>query len=208
MSHTDPPSPEASAGRGPHASNGVLPEDVGHESDEVDLKALVTFTIGMFVVIGVVAVLMWGLMAFFQSRAAKNDPPQSPLASPPAQMPASTVGNPVFGRADGVQLLTSEPDVLHKNRESEAQTLGTYGWVDEKTRVARIPVAEAKKLLVERGLPARSQPADSSLGTRRGAYGEASGGRILSVQAASEPAPQEAPKQEAAPPAAQEKGHQ
>ena len=185
MSHTDP-----------HAANAA--EEVGHESDEVDVKTLVTFTIAMFVVVGMVAVLMVGLMQFFQRQAAKNDPQQSPLASPPVQMPSSTVGNPVFGRAEGVQLVTSEPDVLHKIRESEAQALRTYGWVDEKNAVARIPIAEAKKLLVERGLPARSQAADPSLGTRRGAFGESSGGRLLTTKPANEPAP-EGTKQDATP---------
>jgi hypothetical protein len=204
MSHTDPLSPKASAGHSPNASNAA---EAGHELDEVDVKALVTFTIGMFVVVGVVAALMWGVMGFFQRQAAKNDPVQSPLASPSVQMPASTVGNPVFGRAEGVQLLTSEPDVLLKNRESEAQALTTYGWADEKNRVVRIPVAEAMKLVVERGLPARSQPADPSLGTRRGAYGESTGGRLITSKPASEAARPEETKQEAAP-AAQEKGHQ
>ena len=201
MNHIDPAPPQDSAGRAPHASNAA---DVGHESDEVDVKALVTFTIGMFVAVAVVAALMWGVMEFFQGQAAKNDPPQSPLASPAVQMPSSTMGNPVFGRAEGVPLLTNEPDVLHKTREDEAAALRTYGWVDEKSGIARIPIAEAKKLVVQRGLPARSQPADPALGTRRGAYGESSGGRRITAKVTNEAATPEGSKQESTP-AAQEK---
>jgi hypothetical protein len=203
MSHTDPPV-KASAGHHPHASNGA---DVGHESDDVDIKAIVTFTIGLFVAAVIIHTLMWGLMAFFQGRAADNDPAQSPLASPPVQMPTSTVGDPVFGRGEGVQLLTSEPDVLRKNREDEAQALGTYGWVDEKNRIVRIPVAEAKKLLVERGLPARSEPADPSLGTRRGAYGESTSGRLITAEPADGTDKAVETKPEVAP-SGEEKGHQ
>jgi hypothetical protein len=198
MSHIDP-----------HATGGSHPTpNVGHEQDDVDIKALISFTVGMFVVIAVVSVLMWGLMKVFQNQAAKNDPPQSPLARPAVEMPASTVGDPVFGRGEGVQLLTSEPTVLRQVRESEAEALNTYGWVDEKTGVARIPISEAKKLLLERGLPARGEPADPTLGTLRGAYGESSSGRVITAKPLDAAANPEGTKQEAAPPAAHEKGHQ
>ena len=208
MSHIDPPSPAASAGRVPNAAHGSLEHSqVGHQPDEVDIKALVSFTVAMFAVIAVVSVLMWGLMAFFQRQAAKNDPPQSPLARPAVQMPTTTVGNPVFGRAEGVQLLTSEPTVLRTNRDAEAEALSSYGWVDQKTGVTRIPIAEAKKLVVERGLPARSEAVDPALGTRRGAYGESSGGKNISATVAHEAAKPDDTKQEAVPPPVHEKGH-
>ena len=35
------------------------------------------------------------------------------------------------------------------------QALHEYGWVDQKTGVAHVPIDQAKKLLAERGLPAR-----------------------------------------------------
>ncbi len=66
----------------------------------------------------------------------------------------------------------------------EAETLGTYGWVDEKSGVARMPIEEAKKLILQRGLPARAEgAADPTLGTPRAAYGESSSGRTIHGQA-------------------------
>jgi hypothetical protein len=38
--------------------------------------------------------------------------------------------------------------------------LGTYGWVDKNAGLVRIPIEEAMRIAVERGLPARSR-ADS-----------------------------------------------
>jgi hypothetical protein len=189
MSHTDP---RVSA---------------GHESDDINIKALVSFTLALFVVGAVIHVMLWGLLAFFQRQATKNDPPQSPLARPAVQMPRNTIGEPVFGRGEGVQLLTSEPAVLGKNRESETEALTTYGWTDEKSGAARIPIAEAKKLIVERGLPARSEGVDAELGTHRAAYGESTGGRNISTAVTHETAKPDDAKQEAAP-AAHDKGHQ
>jgi hypothetical protein len=49
--------------------------------------------------------------------------------------------------------------------EQENKRLTTYGWVDPKVGVVRIPVEEAMKLLAERGLPARdvnSQPSTAT----------------------------------------------
>lgn len=194
MSHTDP----QSAGHGP-----LQNPEVAHEESDVNVRALAGFVVALFVVAAIVHVLMWGLLVWFQKEAAENDPIVSPLARPAADMPSSLVNNPFFGPTEGPQLLTNEPSVLQKHRQTEADALGTYGWVDEKTRVARIPIGEAKKLIVQRGLPARADgAADTALGTRRGAYGESSGGRAITSPPApreQESAPQEAPAPGTAP---------
>ena len=176
MSHTD----------SAHGHAGDLDNhDIAHEESDVNVRALVGFAIGLFVVVGVVYLLMFGLFRFFDRQAARNDPPVSPLAQPTYVMPASTLHDPFFGNAQGPRLMTNEPSILGKQRAMEADVLGTYGWVDEKAGVARLPIAEAKKLIVTRGLPARAEaPADPTLGTRRAAYGESSGGRTIGAPAA------------------------
>ena len=42
-------------------------------------------------------------------------------------------------------------------RAGEDAILNTYGWVDKAGGVVRIPIDEAMKPTVERGLPARSE---------------------------------------------------
>src|SRR3989442_10321148 len=49
----------------------------------------------------------------------------------------------------------SPQDELRQTRAEAEAALSSYGWVDEKTGIARIPIDEAIKLLAERGLPAR-----------------------------------------------------
>ena len=41
-------------------------------------------------------------------------------------------------------------------RAAEQQVLTTYGWVDRNAGVVRIPIDEAMKLAIQRGLPARA----------------------------------------------------
>ena len=44
---------------------------------------------------------------------------------------------------------------LRDLRESEDALLKSYGWVDKNNGVVRIPIDEAMKLVLQRGLPAR-----------------------------------------------------
>jgi hypothetical protein len=197
MTHADPPSPKASAGQGPapnapehgaaaHAGHHHYTaeerhnEDVAHEHSDINIRAIAMFTLGLAVVTGIVFALMYGLFWVFESQAAANDARVSPVAVPAAEMPRQTTGSPTFGNAPGPQLLTNEYMAIEQHRQREDQQLEGYGWVDERAGIARMPVAEAKKLIVERGLPARADgPADPSLGTARQARGEASGGRTV-----------------------------
>lgn len=176
MSHTSPPAP----GGGTHQADYLHNPEVAHEHSDINVRTVLGFAVMLFVVVVGVCFLMVGVFKVLERQAAKNDPALSPLTRPSVQMPASQVNQPVFGRGSGSpQLLTSEPSVLLEQRSMEQDSLASYGWVDEKSGVARIPIAEAKKLTVQRGLPARAEGADLLLGTRRAAYGESSSGRII-----------------------------
>jgi hypothetical protein len=195
MSHTEPPSPKGFGETGtPHDDYGGLDiPEVASETVDVDLRPIVGFAVGLFVVTAVVFVLMYGLFWYFDRQAAKKDPAVSPLARPPVQMPRSTAGNPIFGQSQGPQLLIHEPSVLAKQRQTEQDVLESYGWVDEKSAIVRIPISEAKKLILQRGLPARADGADQLLGTRRAAYGESSSGRTITHPPAAAGTAQEPP---------------
>ena len=188
MTHTSPPPPppppSASAG---HDADYLRNPETAHEHIDVNIRTLIGFAVTLVVVVVFVYLLMGGLFKFFEGQAAKNDPSLSPLTRPAVQMPTSQVDAPVFGRGSGgPQLLASEPTFLATQRTTEQESLTTYGWVDEKAGVARIPIGEAKKLILQRGLPARAEAADPTLGTRRAAFGESSSGRIITSTPAQE----------------------
>lgn len=42
---------------------------------------------------------------------------------------------------------------LERLRESERQTLNSYGWVDREKGIVRVPIEEAMKRVMEKGLP-------------------------------------------------------
>lgn len=142
--------------------------DVAHEHKDVNVRAILMFGVGMVVVAVVSAIVVWIFFGVLERQAAANDPPRSPVALPEGQLPALP------------RLQDDEPGALRKFRAMEAKTLEGYGWIDEKAGVAHIPIDEAKKRLLERGLPVRAgAPLEDRAGTHAPAMGESSGGRSI-----------------------------
>src|SRR4029453_553085 len=155
-------------------------DDVAHEESDINIQALIWSAVVLAVVCLTTAALMAGLFKVLEVQARTRDPQLSPLAMPATTMPTTTNTSPEFGSAPEPRLLTNEPTALRELRTHEQETLHGYGWVNEQAGVARIPIDEAKKLLIERGLPVRPEPTtDPRLGTHAPAFGESSSGRNL-----------------------------
>ena len=208
MKLTNPPSPEASARQAPPSpkaghggaspyDDGVvhLPHDdgtgyddlhnldVAHEHADVNVRAVVVSAVVLTAVVVVSQVLMLLLFNYFESLAAASDPPVSPVARPATQMPRTTNESPYFSQGvEGPQLLSNEPLTLQRQRAEEQKRLQGYGWVNQPAGVANIPIDEAKKLTLERGLPVREGAAPAIFATRPWVRGESSGGRTITIE--------------------------
>lgn len=183
-----PTKPDPPADHRLHASHGHAAhdlhdnEDVAHEHSDINVRAVLMFCLGLVVVVGVVQVAMWQMFELLERQAAQNDPVVSPLAVPAGRIPPEP------------RLLTDEPGNLRQIKGEEEQILRGYGWVDQNAGAARIPIDEAKKRLLEQGLPVRAEgPVDGLMGTSLPARGESSSGRIITAR----------PEQGGAPPPAQ-----
>jgi hypothetical protein len=177
--------------------------DVAHEHMDVNISAIVWSVVVLVLVTLASHIVILVLFGWFEREAEANQGTLSPLARPATEMPTTTTGSPVFSPAaniPGPKLLTDEPMALDKQRSDEAKRLHGYGWADEKTGVAHIPIEEAKKLMLQRGLPVRAEGAVApNLGTRLPAAGEASGGRVITVPLPEPPAGAPAPPAAAKP---------
>ncbi len=153
---------------------------VAHEDSDIDVATILRFGGGLFMTVVVCAVIVWGVFRLLERQASARDPQISPVARPAGQLP----------RAPRLEI--NEPAALAKYRAEDEKALDGYGWVNQLGGVTHIPIAEAKKLLAQRGLPTRSGPADPLEGTHAPARGEASGGRTIPSKPAtgpSEPTP-------------------
>ena len=175
--------------------------DVGHEHSDVNIRPLFMSAVALLIVTVAAHVIIYFLFGFLESEAASNQAQLSPVARPATEMPRSTTASPAFNAGSatpGPQLLTNEPMALEQQRAEEQKRLQGFGWVNQSAGVAHISIDQAKKLIVERGLPVRADaPVPPLLGTRLPAAGEASGGRVITVPLPEPPAgapAQQAPK--------------
>jgi hypothetical protein len=120
---------------------------VEHEESDVNIRAIFGFGLGLLAVGVVVHVLVWLLFLSLAAGEQVQTPPQYPLAVADSErLPPEP------------RLQTSPRQDLIDLRAQEQQLLQTYGWVDRNAGVVRIPIEEAVRLTLERGLPVRPSP--------------------------------------------------
>jgi hypothetical protein len=86
------------------------------------------------------------------ARQRARHPQQSPLVQ---QVDTNTriVSPDEIKKFPEPRLERNERIEINDFRLKEEQTLNSYGWVDEKSGVVRIPIDRAMQLLAQRGLP-------------------------------------------------------
>lgn len=118
---------------------------IHHETSDANVKAVFAFGVGLMIAGGIILFLVWLLFGYFTSREAGSRTREFPLA---AEQQNRLPPEP--------RLQTNPRQDLIDLRASEDAILNTYGWVDKTGGVVRIPISEAMKLTVQRGLPSRA----------------------------------------------------
>jgi hypothetical protein len=116
----------------------------GHELRDISFRPIVRASIGLVVLIVFSVVAMRILFSYYAAREAASSRPANPLAAE-------------FARSEPPQprLQTAPIEDLRKLRKLEDALLDTYGWIDRKQGVVRIPIEQAMKLAAERAVAAR-----------------------------------------------------
>jgi hypothetical protein len=118
----------------------------GHETRDINLRAVTWTAVGLVVSAIAIYVAMGGLFNLFKSR--------HPSASDPSRItaPGTLPSQP--------RLQTNPAYDLQQLRELENAKLSSYGWVDKSAGIVRIPIDRAIALMAQRGLPARGNNYD------------------------------------------------
>jgi hypothetical protein len=138
----------AAPGHGHHASAEdeylFQPKGAGHEHSDASVWIIVKF--GLWLAISAVVIsggmgLLYGLFV----KQSEETTAEYPLAVGQEHRLPAGARLQQFPVNEHVEFRRREEDVLQK-----------YGWVDKETGVVRMPIADAMKQAVERGLPARA----------------------------------------------------
>jgi hypothetical protein len=139
---TNPSHPSAAHDLG---STGHETPGVGRESTDVQIRGVLLFGLALLVTAIAIHFLVWLLFGYFSGREAARVPPEYPLAlGRDAQLPPEP------------RLQTNPREDLRLLRAHEDEILHSYSWVDRPAGIVRIPIEEAIKLTIQRGLPARA----------------------------------------------------
>ncbi len=110
-----------------------------HEHRDVDVPRLLLFGGALCFMVAFSLVAMWLLFNFYALEQSAGPPP-SPVAQA-SEIPPQP------------RLQVAEHSDLVQQHQRNADVLDSYGWVDRKAGVVRIPIARAMDLLAARGLP-------------------------------------------------------
>jgi hypothetical protein len=126
---------------------------VHHEESDVNISAIFRFGAALAAGMAAVGVVVWLLFQFFERREAGMSRASPLAASRGAALPPEP------------RLQERPREELRDLRAEEDALLTSYGWVDREAGTVRIPIAEAMRLTIERGLPTRaSEPASAPRG--------------------------------------------
>jgi hypothetical protein len=128
--------------------------DVAFESSDIDTRTILSYM--LYLALSVVAAFIASVFIFrFTSKmAADSDTPMAPVhRGVGATMPPEPMLQGVPGHETDPQL-----DLRMKRAADEAAN-EKYDWTDKQAGIARIPVEEAMKIIVSKGLPAVPSPA-------------------------------------------------
>jgi hypothetical protein len=152
----------------PHPHGSLENVDVAHEHSDISIRGIVWFLVMLVGVVLVTDLAVLGLFKGLDKLEQSNDPFVTPLAAPPGQLPAEP------------RLQTTPWHDLGEFRAEELKRIHGYGWVDQNAGIGHVPIERAKELLLQKGLPSRSNASpDASEGTHVAASGEATGGRNI-----------------------------
>ena len=121
--------------------------DVVHEESDVNVAAILRYGLGLAVVALVAHVFLWWLLGVYGRQNERAQTQVYPMAA------GQQDRRPPLPR-----LQDNPQQELQQLREKQKALLDGYGWVNKEAGVARIPIEEAIKLVVERGLPTREIP--------------------------------------------------
>lgn len=118
--------------------------EVVHEESDVNVSAILRYGIGLFVIAAIVHLFLWWLLGVYEGQHERAQTQVYPMAAGQQnRLPPSP------------RLQDNPQQELQDLRAKQKALLEGYGWVNKEAGVARIPIEEAMRIVVERGVPTR-----------------------------------------------------
>ena len=124
--------------------------EIQYEKTDATVRPLYQFLFWISVVTILTALLSWGILRALGSWR-EGASTRATMAEPQASL--ADLNAPTAQQPPGPRLQLREPMDLARFRAEEKEILSSYGVVDRDNGIYRIPIEEAMRLTLERGLP-------------------------------------------------------
>lgn len=140
-----------------------------YERRDIGTRTIVYFLIGLAVFLIIAGFVARGVFDVLDRRSQEQQPAMSPMVTNASmdtrhlpseyKTDSKSTGYEKYLEKNfpAPQLETDERTQLNGIRLNEEQILSTYGYVDQKAGIVRIPIERAMDLIAQRGLPVRGQ---------------------------------------------------
>lgn len=160
--------------------------DKPYEENEIGMKGIAYFGVGLFILIVVTFGLMWALLGVLEDQAAAEKKSDNPMAmTDKERLPAEprlqlAPGFGVDGPNGHVNLELHAPQAEYWELEKIWKKEWAEGMKDPKTgAISSMPIDKAKELVLAQGLKAKSGPDAEKLYTdSKLRFSDASSGRV------------------------------
>ena len=131
-------------------TNGGRPEhaDVSFEAQDVKASPIVKFLLGLGITVVLSFLLSLGVYKGLKSYWTGSYEPPAPMHPVGPQFPTEPMLQGMPGH------LSDPQHDMREKLEADTKANEELGWVDQQAGIAQIPVKDAMKLIVEKGLPA------------------------------------------------------
>ncbi len=170
-----------------HSDNAV-DANAPYEQNEIQLKGIIGFGIGLFLLIVVTFALMWAFLGTLEDYAKENAEPGNPMAMkerdrlPPEPRLQLAPGFGVESERGRVNMELQAPAAEYIELKKQWEDLWKHGQKDKKTGIVSVmPIEMAKEKFLSQHVKARSgHEAEEVLKNSKSYISEASGGRMAS----------------------------
>ena len=170
-----------------HSDNAV-DLNIPYEQNEIQLKGIFGFAIGLFLLIVITFALMWAFLGALKDNAKENADPKNPLGKsdrerlPPEPRLQLAPGFGVESEKGWVNMELQPPAAEYNELKKQWAELWEHGRKDEKTGIMSVmPIEMAKEKFLAENVKAKSgHEAEEFLKDSRAIISDSSAGRLAS----------------------------
>ena len=128
--------------------------DVAFESSDIDTRTILAYMLYLAISVAAAFLISVFIFKFLTKMSAESDTPMVPVH----RGIGPTVPSAPY--LQGVPYSPDDPQLDLRNKRAEDEAANEkYGWINQQAGIAQIPVDEAMKIIVAKGLPVAAAPA-------------------------------------------------